>query len=66
MSKHQEQDRHVNITRLKRPREFEHDDDEDDDTLSDDESVDAYKDWLQAKGPDTGTCHYHYRNHMYL
>jgi hypothetical protein len=55
MSRNQEQERHVNITPLKRPREYEPDDDSvDDDTLGSDESVDAYKDWLKEEGSGTG------------
>ncbi|KAL6623039.1 hypothetical protein ACP70R_032918 [Stipagrostis hirtigluma subsp. patula] len=54
MSKEQEKARYVDITPLKRPREFERDDDEDED-LADDEEIDEYKEWLEAKGPDTVT-----------
>nr|TKW20881.1 hypothetical protein SEVIR_4G116800v2 [Setaria viridis] len=55
MVKNQELERHVNITLLKRPRENEPDDDsdDDDDSLGSDESIDAYKDWLEEKRDDT-------------
>ncbi|KAK3153532.1 hypothetical protein QOZ80_2BG0176400 [Eleusine coracana subsp. coracana] len=47
LTKEPEPERHVNITPLKRPRDNESDDDEEDDIFGFDESVDAYKEWLQ-------------------
>lgn len=54
MSKEQEKFQYVNITPLKRPRASEQDDEDDDDTLGHDDEVDAYKGWLEEKGPHTG------------
>ncbi|KAK3139592.1 hypothetical protein QOZ80_5AG0385710 [Eleusine coracana subsp. coracana] len=54
LTKQQETERHVNITPLKQFRQIESNDEEDDDDeLGLDESLDAYKDWLEDKGPRT-------------
>ncbi|KAL6871484.1 hypothetical protein ACP4OV_014313 [Aristida adscensionis] len=55
MSKQEVTEINVFLTPLKRPRGIESvdDNDDDDDTLGSDESLDAYKDWLQDKGSTT-------------
>ena len=57
LTKEPESDGHVSITPLKRRRDNESDDDQEDDSLGFDVSVDAYKYWLQVlkdEDPNTG------------
>ncbi|TVT97722.1 hypothetical protein EJB05_57017, partial [Eragrostis curvula] len=54
----------VNITPLKRPREIQSDDDEEDDTIGFDESINEYKDWLRdlLRDEDSRDLHDDFRN----
>ncbi|TVU13729.1 hypothetical protein EJB05_37153, partial [Eragrostis curvula] len=61
---YQPEGQRVDITPLKRPRDIQPDDDEEDDTIGFDESINEYKDWLRdlTREEDSRDLHDDFRN----